>query len=102
MRRKKADPDVKAKAEWHKAWEKVGVVNVGDYVMSMNITDGAETLDPIRWLIDAFGYWERLFRAEDWITNEKRLPDKIICVPNATAASGAAPTPNSTCSSARQ
>ena len=35
MRRKKADPDVKAKAEWHKAWEKVGVVNVGDYVMSM-------------------------------------------------------------------
>ncbi len=45
-RRKKADPDVQAKAEWHKAWEKVGVVDVGDYVMSMTITDGAETWTP--------------------------------------------------------
>ena len=24
---------MKAKAEWHKAWEKVGVVDVDDYVM---------------------------------------------------------------------
>jgi hypothetical protein len=87
MRRKKADPDVKAKAEWHKAWEKVGVVDVGDYVMSMNITDGAENLDPVRWFIDAFGYWEKLFRSENWIKEEKRLPDKIIRAPNATAAS---------------
>jgi hypothetical protein len=91
MRRKKADPDVKAKAEWHEAWEKVGVVKVGDYVMSMTITDGIETLDPIRWFIAAFGYWENLFRAENWIKNEKRLPDKIIRVPTATAASAAAP-----------
>jgi hypothetical protein len=78
MRRKKADPDVKAKAEWHKAWERVGVVNVDDYVMSMTITDGSETLDPIRWFIDAFGYWEKLFREQDWIKAERRLPDKII------------------------
>jgi hypothetical protein len=78
MRRKKADPDVKAKAEWHKAWESVGVVNVGDYVMSMTITDGNDTLDPIRWFIDAFSYWERLFREQDWIKAEKRVPDKII------------------------
>lgn len=78
MRRKKADPDVKAKAEWHKAWESVGVVNVGDYVMSMTITDGSEALDPIRWFIDAFGYWEKLFREQDWINAERRLPDKII------------------------
>ena len=80
MRRKKADPDVKAKAEWHQAWERVGVVNVGDYVMSMTITDGNEELDPIKWFIDAFGYWEKLFRTENWIKNEKRLPDKIIRV----------------------
>lgn len=78
MRRKKSDPDVKAKAEWHKALERVGVVDVGDYVMSMSITDGSETLDPIHWLIEAFGYWETLFRDEGWISNEKRLPDKII------------------------
>jgi hypothetical protein len=78
MRRHKADPDVNAKAEWHKAWEKVGVVNVGDYVMNMTITDGQQGLDPIRWFIDAFGYWERIFREENWITVEKRLPDKII------------------------
>jgi hypothetical protein len=91
MRRKKADPDVRAKAEWHRALEKVGVVNVGDYVMSMTITDGAETLDPIRWLIDAFAYWEKLFRAKNWIKDDKRLPDKIIRVPTATAASATAP-----------
>jgi hypothetical protein len=91
MRRKKADLDVKAKAEWHKALEKVGVINVGDYVMSMTITDGAETLDLIRLFIDTFGYWEKLFHEENWITKEKRLPDKIIRVPNATAASA---TPN--------
>lgn len=78
MRRKKADPDVKAKAEWHKAWEKVGVVNIGDYVMSMTITDGAEELDPIRWFVDAFGNWEKLFREQGWIKDDKRLPDKII------------------------
>jgi hypothetical protein len=78
MKRKKSDPDVKVKAEWHKALERVGVVNVGDYVTSMSITDGSETLNPVQWLIDAFGYWEKLFRAEGWITIEKRLPDKII------------------------
>jgi hypothetical protein len=53
-------------------------VNVDDYVMSMTITDGSETLDPIRWFIDAFGYWEKLFREQDWIKAERRLPDKII------------------------
>jgi hypothetical protein len=53
----------------------------------MNITDGAENLDPVRWFIDAFGYWEKLFRSENWIKEEKRLPDKIIRAPNATAAS---------------
>src|SRR5579862_4975317 len=84
MRRKKSAPDVRAKTEWHKAWEKIGVVNVGDYVMSMTITDGAETLDSIRWFIDAFGYWEKLFQAENWIKEEKRLPDKIIRAPNGT------------------
>jgi hypothetical protein len=73
-----SNPDVKARAEWRKAWERVGVVSVGDYVMSMTITDGNETLDPIRWFIDAFAYWERLFRQQDWIKAEKRLPDKII------------------------
>jgi hypothetical protein len=46
--------------------------------MSMTITDGSETLDPIRWFIDAFGYWEKLFREQDWIKAERRLPDKII------------------------
>ena len=72
MRRKKAAPDVKAKAEWHQAWEKVGVVNVGDYVMTMTITDGSETLDPIRWFIDAFGYWETLFREQNWISGRQK------------------------------
>ncbi len=86
MRRKKAAPDVKAKAEWHQAWEKVGVVNVGDYVMTMTITDGSETLDPIRWFIDAFGYWETLFREQNWIQDDKRLPDKIIRAPQALSA----------------
>jgi hypothetical protein len=61
MRRKKADPDVKAKAEWHKAREKVGVVDVDDYVMDMSITDGTGTLDQIQWFVDAFEYWEKLF-----------------------------------------
>jgi hypothetical protein len=58
----------------------LGVVNVGDYVMSLTITDGKDELDPIKWFIDAFGYWERLFREENWIKTEKRLPDKIIRV----------------------
>jgi hypothetical protein len=85
MKRKKVDPDVRAKAEWHKAWEKVGVVNVGDHVMSMTITYGTETLDPIRWFIEAFGYWEKLFREENWIKSEKRVPDKIIRAPQSPA-----------------
>jgi hypothetical protein len=78
MKRKKADPDIRAKVEWHKALERVGVVNVGDYVMSMSITDGTEELDPIKWFIEAFGYWEKLFQEQGWIKNEKRVPDKII------------------------
>jgi hypothetical protein len=94
MRRKKADPDVKAKAEWHKSLEKVGVVNVGDYVMSMTITDGNEELDPVMWLIEAAGYLEKLFREEKWITNEKRLPDKIIRTP-ATPGMARPPHPHS-------
>jgi len=78
MRRKKADPDVKAKAEWHQALERVGVVNIGDYVMTLTITDGTETLDAVKWFIEAFGYWEKLFREHNWITADRRLPDKIV------------------------
>jgi hypothetical protein len=81
MRKSKVDPDVQAKAEWHKALARAGVVNVGDYVMELTIGDGNDVLDPIKWFIDAFGYWEKLFRAENWIANEKRLPDKIIRAP---------------------
>jgi hypothetical protein len=78
MRKSKVDPDVKAKAEWHKALATVGVVNAGDYVMELKIGDGRDELDPTMWFIDAFGYWEKLFRAENWIKEDKRLPDKII------------------------
>jgi hypothetical protein len=46
--------------------------------MSLSIADGMEELDPIKWFIEAFGYWENLFREQDWIKSEKRLPDKII------------------------
>ena len=81
MRKSKVDPDVKAKAEWHKALESVGVVKAGDLVMNLTIEDGKSgPLDPIQWFIDAFGYWEKLFRENDWIKAEKRLPDKIIRV----------------------
>jgi hypothetical protein len=78
MKKRKIDPDISATAKWHKALEKVGVVNVDDYVMSLSISDSNQTLDVVAWLIDAFGYWEKLFRNEQWITSEKRLPDKII------------------------
>jgi hypothetical protein len=88
MRKTKVDPDVKAKAEWHQALARVGVVNVGDYVMELKIGDGNQEKDPIKWFIDAFGYWENLFRAEDWIKNEKRLPDKIIRQPAQAALTG--------------
>lgn len=82
MKRKKADPDVKARAEWRTALEKVGVVNVGDCVMELTITDGDRRVDPIFCFIEAFGYWEKLFREQDWIKNEKRVPDKIIRAPS--------------------
>jgi hypothetical protein len=45
-------------SEHGKKW---GVVDVGDYVMDMSITDGTETLDQIQWFVDAFEYWEKLF-----------------------------------------
>jgi hypothetical protein len=78
MRKARVDPDVKTVAEWHKAIVRTGVVNSGDLVMSMNISGGNQEKDAIRWFIEAFGYWENLFRSENWISIEKRLPDKII------------------------
>jgi hypothetical protein len=65
MRKSKVDPDVRAKAEWHKGLATVGLVNAGDYVMSLTIGDGKDELDSIRW-----------FRDENWIKTEKRLPTK--------------------------
>jgi hypothetical protein len=78
MRKSKVDPDVEAKAKWHKALATVGVVNAGDYVMELTIDDGNDKQDPIKWFIDAFGYWEKLFRDQKWIKTEKQPPDKII------------------------
>jgi hypothetical protein len=83
MRKNKINPDVKARAEWHKALESVGVVKAGDLVMNLTIEDEKSgPLDPIQWFIDAFGYWDKLFRENDWIKSEKRLPDKIIRAPH--------------------
>jgi hypothetical protein len=78
MRRKKIDPAIKAVAEWHPALEAVGHVKVGHLVMNLTIFDGEERHDAERLFIDAAGYWENLLRAENLITAEARLPDKII------------------------
>jgi len=78
MRRKKIDPAIKAVAEWYPALEAVGHVKVGDLAMSLTILDGDERQDAERLFIDAAGYWENLLRAENLITAEARLPDKII------------------------
>lgn len=78
MRRKKSDPSVEAKAIWRKAIEGAGLVVPGDLLLSLEITDGNETYDAVKWFIDAFGYWEVLFRKHGWISAGDRLPDKII------------------------
>ena len=46
--------------------------------MSLNIFDGEIQQDAQRLFIDAAGYWENLLKAENLITAENRLPDKII------------------------
>jgi hypothetical protein len=78
MRRRKSDTNIKAVAQWHPAIVNVGHVKVGDLVMSLNIFDGQVQHDAQRLFIDAAGYWENLLRAENLITAENRLPDKII------------------------
>jgi hypothetical protein len=78
MRRRKSDPKIKAIAAWHPAVESVGHVKAGDLVMSLTIIDGETQHDAQKLFIDAAGYWENLLRAENLITAENRLPDKII------------------------
>ncbi len=78
MRRTKSDPTIKAKAVWREAIERVGLVVPGDLVLGLEISDGDKTKDALQWFIDAFGYWENLFRDNDWISADMRLPDKII------------------------
>jgi hypothetical protein len=53
-------------------------VHVGDLVMHLTIFDGNIQHDGIKLFMDAAGYWENLLRAENLITADKRLPDKII------------------------
>jgi hypothetical protein len=46
--------------------------------MSLTILDGDTGHDAEKLFIDAAGYWENLLRAQNLITAENRLPDKII------------------------
>jgi hypothetical protein len=46
--------------------------------LTLGIFDGEKKIDASRLFIDAAGYWESLLRAENLITAENRLPDKII------------------------
>jgi hypothetical protein len=78
MRRRRSDPKIRALAQWHPAREAAGHVNVGDLVMSLIIFDGDMQHVAEKLFIDAAGYWENLLRAENLITAENRLPDKII------------------------
>jgi hypothetical protein len=78
MRRRKSDTNIKAVAQWHPGIENFGHAKVGDLVMSLNIFDGEVQHDAQKLFIDAAGYWENLLRAENLITAENRLPDKII------------------------
>ena len=78
MRRRKSNPQIKALAEWHPAVASVGHVHVGDLVLHLTIFDGKLQHDGIKLFIDAAGYWENLLRAENLITADKRLPDRII------------------------
>jgi hypothetical protein len=87
--RSERDPDIKARAVWHEVIERVGVVKPGDLILSLIVEDGEEQKDVVRYLIDAFGYWERFFMNEKLIDAAVRLPDKIIRGANQGVASPA-------------
>ncbi len=78
MRKNNPDPDVKAVAEWHKVVEGAGFARPGDLVMSLNVLDGDQKSDVTRLLIDAIGFWEKLFAEEALVEPGKFLPAKII------------------------
>lgn len=78
MRRRKPDPDIRAAVEWDPVTESVGEAKVGDLVMSLSVYDKGEKTDAVLLFIDAAGYWEHLLTREKWISEEHRLPERII------------------------
>lgn len=78
MRTSKPDPKIKALTKWSPVVEGVGLAKPGDLIMSLMVADGEKEQDAVLWFIDAFGYWTKLFEAENLAAAEAPLPQKIV------------------------
>jgi hypothetical protein len=78
MRRRKTDPSIKAVVEWHEVIEAAGHAHKGDLLMSLSIVDNGKKQDATLFFIDAIAYWEGLLRAQNLLSEDAILPQKIV------------------------